>query len=382
MVEYDMDNLKELSNEQLRELYKKHKHQESIFDSQQHAAKIAINAFYGATGNKYFRLFDPALAGAVTANGQLVIKWVRKRVNEYFNKLLKTKDVAYVVYIDTDAVNLCVDKFVDKFKPNATPEEVKNFLLRCISGFEKVINDAFLELQVMLNCRTNAMEMKCEAISPGAIWLKKKRYFMPIMYAEGNHYDPWVMKVKGLECNRSSTPMICRGKIKEALDIFLSKGEDELKIFVSDFKEEFYKLPLTEIACPRGISNIEKYLSVDDRGYHITKRPMNANGKFTGVPENATAAINFNRQLMITGLDKQTQPIRSGDKIRFVKLRHGNPTGYNVIAFRDELPPEFKLDSWVDKDTLFEVNFLKAIDTIVCAVKWNSACLTDTITLF
>ena len=53
----------------------------------QHSKKISLNSAYGAIGNKYFRYYDHRQAEAITMSGQLNIKWIEKKLNEYFNKL-------------------------------------------------------------------------------------------------------------------------------------------------------------------------------------------------------------------------------------------------------------------------------------------------------
>ena len=46
----------------------------SILDNNQMAIKIAMNSFYGALANKYFRYFDVRVAEAITVSGQFTIR--------------------------------------------------------------------------------------------------------------------------------------------------------------------------------------------------------------------------------------------------------------------------------------------------------------------
>ena len=68
----------------------------------QHSKKISLNSAY-AIGNKYFRYYDHRQAEAITNSGQLNIRWIEKKVNEYFNKLYKTNE-DYVIASDTDSI--------------------------------------------------------------------------------------------------------------------------------------------------------------------------------------------------------------------------------------------------------------------------------------
>ena len=50
--------------------------------------KISLNSAYGAIGNQYFRYYDLAIAEGITTAGQLSIRWIEKKINQYLNKLL------------------------------------------------------------------------------------------------------------------------------------------------------------------------------------------------------------------------------------------------------------------------------------------------------
>ena len=52
---------------------------------------------------------------------------------------------------------------------------------------------------------------------------------------------------------------VCRGKIKDAIKIIMSKQESDLHDFVAEFKKEFKQLPPEAIAFPRSCNNLRKY---------------------------------------------------------------------------------------------------------------------------
>ncbi len=62
-------------------------------NNMQMAKKIQLNSAYGALGNQYFRFFDTKYAESITLSGQLSIKWMEVKINEYLNKKLSTQDV-------------------------------------------------------------------------------------------------------------------------------------------------------------------------------------------------------------------------------------------------------------------------------------------------
>ena len=79
------------------------------------ARKIQLNSAYGAIGNQYFRYYKLANAEAITLSGQVSIRWIENKMNEYINKLLSTDNVDYVIASDTDSIYLNMGPLVDKF---------------------------------------------------------------------------------------------------------------------------------------------------------------------------------------------------------------------------------------------------------------------------
>ena len=100
---------------------------------------------------------------------------------------------------------------------------------------------------------------------------------------EGVRYNTPSLKVMGIEAVRSSTPAVCRSKIREAIAEIMYQDEQQLIEFVSSFRKQFYSLPFEDVAFPRGISNLEKYI----------------NGKSykKGTPIHVRGAIIFNEML-------------------------------------------------------------------------------------
>ena len=58
----------------------------------QMAKKISLNSAYGAIGNQYFRYYKLANAEAITLSGQVSIRWIENKMNDYLNKLLQTEE--------------------------------------------------------------------------------------------------------------------------------------------------------------------------------------------------------------------------------------------------------------------------------------------------
>ena len=83
------------------------------YSNMQLAKKVQLNSAYGALGNQYFRFYDIRQALAITKSGQLSIKWIEARINEYLNKLLNTDSEDYVIASDSDSLYLTFDKLIE-----------------------------------------------------------------------------------------------------------------------------------------------------------------------------------------------------------------------------------------------------------------------------
>ena len=59
------------------------------YNNLQLAKKVSLNSAYGALGSQYFRFYDLRMALGVTTAGQLSIRWIENKINEYMNKRLR-----------------------------------------------------------------------------------------------------------------------------------------------------------------------------------------------------------------------------------------------------------------------------------------------------
>jgi DNA polymerase elongation subunit (family B) len=85
-------------------LLKQKQSEEATFEAKQMAYKISLNSLYGALANAYFRYNSHDSAEGITTTGQLVIRFISKKLNEKLNELFKTGNVDYVIFNDTDSI--------------------------------------------------------------------------------------------------------------------------------------------------------------------------------------------------------------------------------------------------------------------------------------
>ena len=326
----------------------------------QWAKKIALNSAYGAIGNQYFRYYDVRQATAITSSGQFVIRFIEKNVNEYINKILKTHDkVDYIVASDTDSIYLTLDKLVEATCKNKSKADTLKFLNKVVnSRIEPFIDKCFAELADYTNAIKQKMVMKREVIADKGIWTAKKRYMLNVLDEEGITFEEPKLKIMGIEAVKSSTPEVCRGKIKQAIKLIMTKDEDTLQKFIADFKKEFYQMTAEQISFPRSCNNLKKYM----HGSNIFIK---------GTPIHVKGALIYNHQLKQFKLHRKYPLIQEGDKIKFLKLIEANPFKFDVISYVTKLPSEFKLQEYIDYDIMFQKTFLDPMSFILNSIGWT-----------
>ena len=331
----------------------------SRYNNIQMAKKIQLNSAYGALGNQFFRFFVLDQATAITFGGQLSIRWAVEHMNSYLNNMLETKDVDYVIASDMDSLYISLDRLVSKVfagRDNVSKKKIVDFLDRSAKEvFEPVIEEFYGDLAKRTNAFQQKMSMKREVIADRGIWTGKKHYILNVHDSEGVRFATPKLKMLGIETVKSSTPSSCRKALTEAIKIIMSGTEQDIQAYIAKYAEEFRKLPMEEIAMPRGIQGLDKY----DR--------TNAGG----TPIHVRGALTYNRKIDHLKLGKKFQKIKEGDKLKYCYLKMPNPMHENVISILHTLPKEFGLQEYIDYDVQFEKAFLAPIKAILAVIGWT-----------
>jgi len=291
----------------------------------------------------------------------LSIRWIEIQLNNFLNKTLGTVDQDYIVASDTDSIYLTLDKLVNKVLPNETDDgKIAKFLDKASNDIiQPFIDKKFDELSVAMNCRTNAMHMKREAIASKGIWKAKKMYILNILIGEeGVLLDTPDLKIMGIETAKSSTPKVVREALTETIRIILSGDQEDVLNYIDTFREKFRKMNPRDVGFPRGCNGLEEYS--DSSNIYKPKTPIHVR-----------AALLYNHRIKAMKLDKKFPYINSGDKIKFIYLKKRNPIGENVIAYFNNFPEDFGLRQYIDWDVQFEKTYLEPIKAVLDIVGWK-----------
>jgi DNA polymerase elongation subunit (family B) len=327
----------------------------------QMARKIQLNSAYGAIGNQYFRYYKLANAEAITLSGQVSIRWIENKMNAYLNKILKTKEVDYVIASDTDSIYLNMGPLVESVYKGRekTTQSVVSFLDKVAKvELEKYIESCYQELADYVNAYDQKMQMKRENIAERGIWTAKKRYILNVWDSEGVRYEEPKLKIMGIEAVKSSTPAPCRKMIKDGLKLMMNGTEEEVIEFIDKCREEFKSLPPEQIAFPRTASDVRKYHS--SSSIYAPKTPIHIRG-----------ALLFNYYVKDKKLTNKYSLINNGEKVKYIFLKKPNTIQENVISFIQEFPKELALDKYIDYELQFEKSFLDPLKSILDTIGWN-----------
>lgn len=322
---------------------------------------------YGGMGNKGFRFFNSNVAETITLTGQYVLRSIERDIDERLNAVFKTDNHKYLIYIDTDSVYFnvapVVDKYLSKVKDKA--EIIKRLEKMATDILQKNVNDIVDSVCNEMNVYENKLSFKLEVCADRAIWLAKKKYVVRAHSSEGVTYAKPKYKTIGLELVRSSTPMFIRKKLKEVLPLVFDTDEATVQKFLSDTRTEFDELSVHEIAFPRSANNLEEYAD----SQNVYKK-----GSGVSTPIHVRATLLYNNLIRQGNLQGKYPMVASGGKIKFVYLKLPNTLRENVIAFpADEtLPPEFGLNSKVDRDLQWDKTMIASTQIILDAIGWSA----------
>jgi len=347
--------------------------QYEFYGKRQHVQKILLNSMYGVLGLPAFRFYDVDNAEAVTLTGQVVIKKTAEMANIKYWKELGTKE-DYNVYIDTDSIYMMAEPLVKhryaeykEFDENRMAQEV-NIIADETQSFLNKFYDILAERFFFIPKEKHRFEIKKEYISKAGFWVAKKRYAQWMILKNGIPCDK--LDVKGLDVVRSSFPKAFQDFMARTLkDILMGKTNADIDKSLLDFKKDMINLPVNKIAKGGAIKELSKYDSGNwQKGKAITEFEK-------GTPAHVKAGIAYNRLLKFFDCPYKHEPIRDGDKVKWVYLKT-NPLGLEGVAFKDYNDPKEITDfieTYIDRDEIYKAELENKIDDFYNALKWEKA---------
>jgi DNA polymerase elongation subunit (family B) len=356
-VEYK-DLMKKHGKEGNQELY-------TFYSQRQLVQKIMLNSLYGVLGLPSFRFYDVDNAEATTITGQTVIKTTELIANQYYTKNIG-KEADYNVYTDTDSVFYQAAPLVKSRNPEIdenSDEQMIPAILSVAKEVEEHINNVYDQMAFKLfNVDTHRFDIKQETIAKGGFWVSKKRYAQWII--NDNEVDCDKLDVKGLDVKRSSFPTYFKEVMSTVLmDILKDADKDELDQKILDYKDGMTDQEFVDIAKNSAVKHMSKYRFKDQ-----------AIGEFMkGTPAHVKAAITYNQLLKKFNAPFKYEPMKDGDKIKWVYLKK-NPLGLETTGFTGHSdPPEINefIQQYIDYDLIWEKELNNKLDDFYKAMNWD-----------
>ena len=358
-VEYK-DLMKKYGKEGNDALYK-------FYSQRQLVQKIMLNSLYGVLGLPSFRFYDVDNAEATTITGQTVIKTTEMIANQYYKSIIG-EDGDYNVYTDTDSVFYQALPLVKARNPQIdenSDEEMVPAILSVAQEVQTHINKVYDTMSKKLfNVDSHRFDIKQETIAKGGFWVSKKRYAQWIINDNTVPCDH--MDVKGLDVKRSSFPTYFK-KVMETVLLDILKGVDKEII---DDKILTFKDKMTD----QNFVDIGKNSSIKEMSKYMKRKKQYALGEFEkGTPAHNKSAITYNQLLKHFNVPFKYEPMKDGDKIKWVYLKK-NPLGLDTVAFTGHNdPPQINqfIQQYIDYDLIWEKELENKITDFYNAMNWD-----------
>ena len=384
------------SLEELEEKISFYKSLSDFENDMQVAVKIFINSVYGCLGTKFYNLYNPNIAEAITLQGQDLIKYSAAKIDEYINDIWHTLSDEHIK-IANEMKKIYDDFDVDKFL-KLSKNRCNSLIINQIGGdtdsayitISSIINECqipdhqcshFIDIlyNVSLcgyiknalniyaekfNCDENIEEFELEKVARTVIYVAKKNYVMDIAWKEGGQFiDPGKNIIySGIDVVKGSTPPWCREKQKDFIKWMIDRYNEnnkptyaEIISKIKEYRRSFEMQNPDDILKSLNMNDYEKYVLED-------KREIKFND--VSVPQHAAAAALYNHTLYNKAKKYLTKysTIKKGDKVKIYYINDKETFAYLPYAFPVEFAPK------IDYDTNFEKVMLSPLNRIIeCA---------------
>lgn len=337
----------------------------SFYHQRQLVQKIMLNSLYGVLGLPSFRFYDIDNAEATTLTGQTVIKTTEMIANKYYIDNIG-KNADYNVYTDTDSVFYEAAPLVKSRNPNIDINSDEQMIPAILSVAKEVQDHLNISYNFMskrlFNVENHRFDIKQETIAKSGFWVSKKRYAQWIINDNTVNCDK--LDVKGLDVKRSSFPTYFKEVMSTILmDILKDTAKDEIDTKIINYKDGMPDQYFVDIAKNSAVKDMSKY-QFDNQ----------ALGEFQkGTPAHVKAAITYNQLLTHFKAPYKYEPIKDGDKIKWVYLKN-NPLGLESVGLTGYNDPKQILDfvkQYIDYDLIWQKELENKLDDFYKAMAWK-----------
>jgi DNA polymerase elongation subunit (family B) len=329
--------------------------------------KIWMNSVYGATASPYFIGFNVNIAEATTLQGQEIIKFASKIIDDYFmnywhlDKSLHSElGITYVnklnektltIYGDTDSTFITFDPVLKSCDYSGDPVEfillIKKLRLNSFlkNNFEKYANKYNT---------TNIQDLELEKISYSAITVTKKKYILDLAWKEPNVYFRPQEKIKftGVEIVKGDTPKFARKVLKDLMKIVCEKRKSLLYADIvkklKEIKKEYVLQNPEDIAKTQALGDYEKYCLEDKKQIRLVEK----------CPQNVRSSAVYNH-IVLNSSKYRTKYniIKTGDKVKFYYTNDENEVfGFLPGCYPYEFAPSINYDLQFEKTIVSPFN--------------------------
>jgi len=371
-IEYK--DIQSISDNELIEYYHTIKDEMEYQDSMSLSFKVFLNSNYGSNTLPQNTFSNGRLTSAsVTTSGRLLIQSVAMELSNEVSKYLKEEQNPYMNYVvqsDTDSSYIILDDLVQKYKPDASEEEILKF----IQSFYKkklavVIQNVIDKIAKKMNLHMpEVIKMDQEIVSNSFVSIASKRYFARVIMSDGNKLSTPKSKMTGISLVSKSTPSGVKNIMYPILDFILDHNESALQKYIIDNHDTFLQLPVSKICKPFSVTSIDKYsFTTRDNTPSAWKNASkfayyNEEGRrYQTAPVNSKAAAVHSLLVDELDLSSKYEKIAEADKMYMVYLKVPNKvTGLynNTCAFKD---PRFIEDAGLTEYVDYDIQWQKEV---------------------
>ena len=336
-----------------------------FYHQRQLVQKIMLNSLYGVLGLPAFRFYDIDNAEATTLTGQTVIKTTEMIANKYYvDNIGKSAD--YNVYTDTDSVFYEAAPLVKSRNPNINVDSDEEMIPAILSVAKEVQDHLNVSYDFMskklFNVENHRFDIKQETIAKSGFWVSKKRYAQWIINDNSVNCDK--LDVKGLDVKRSSFPTYFKEVMSTVLmDILKDTDKNMIDEYILKKRDDMKTTNFIDIAKNSAVKHMSKYIFNNQ-----------ALGQFMkGTPAHVKAALTYNQLLKYFNAAYKYEPMKDGDKIKWVYLK-SNPLGLESVGLTGYNDPKEILDvveEHIDYDLIWEKELENKLDDFYKAMGWD-----------